>query len=105
MEAGGSFPRSQVPATGHILSQMNPVFTLMTYLFNRRINDTSSMPKLHMPFFTSPTRAIYPLDFITRTNSILLWGHAVAQLVEALCYKPEGRGSIPHEIIGFFQFI
>jgi hypothetical protein len=23
---------------------------------------------------------------------ITSWGHAVAQLVEALCYKPEGRG-------------
>jgi hypothetical protein len=22
----------------------------------------------------------------------LIWGHAVAELVEALCYKPEGRG-------------
>ena len=23
---------------------------------------------------------------------MLLWGHAVVQLVEALCYKPEGHG-------------
>jgi membrane-associated PAP2 superfamily phosphatase len=34
---------------------------------------------------------------------ILLVGHAVAQLVEALCYKPEGRGSIPDEVIGSFN--
>jgi hypothetical protein len=23
---------------------------------------------------------------------VSVWGHGVAQLVEALCYKPEGRG-------------
>jgi hypothetical protein len=30
-------------------------------------------------------------------------GHAVAQLLHALCYKPEGRGSIPDEVIGFIN--
>jgi hypothetical protein len=25
-------------------------------------------------------------------NAVSAWGHAVAQLVEALCHKPEGRG-------------
>jgi hypothetical protein len=29
-------------------------------------------------------------------------GHAVTQLVEALRYKPEGRGSILDVFIGFF---
>jgi hypothetical protein len=29
--------------------------------------------------------------------------YAVAELVEALCYKPEGRGSSPDEVIGFFS--
>jgi hypothetical protein len=29
-------------------------------------------------------------------------GHAVAQLVEALHYKPEVRGSIPDDVIGIF---
>jgi hypothetical protein len=29
--------------------------------------------------------------------------HAVAQLVEALCYEPEGACSIPDEVIGFFN--
>jgi hypothetical protein len=31
------------------------------------------------------------------------WGHVVAQLVEALCYKPDGRG-IESRWGGFFQF-
>jgi hypothetical protein len=31
-------------------------------------------------------------------------GPAVALLVEALCYKPEGHGSIPDEVTGVFQF-
>jgi hypothetical protein len=37
------------------------------------------------------------------TNYCLLvrWGHAVAQLVEALRYKPEG--SIPDGVIGIFH--
>jgi hypothetical protein len=30
-------------------------------------------------------------------------GHAVTLLVEALCYKPEGRGFIPYEVTGFFN--
>jgi hypothetical protein len=31
-----------------------------------------------------------------------IWGHAVAQLVEALRYKPEGRG-FPDGVVGFFH--
>jgi hypothetical protein len=31
-------------------------------------------------------------------------GYAVVQLVEALCYKLEGRGFETDEIIEFFQF-
>jgi hypothetical protein len=30
-------------------------------------------------------------------------GYAVAQLVEALRYKPEVAGSIPHGVIGIFH--
>jgi hypothetical protein len=32
-----------------------------------------------------------------------MWGHAVAQLVEALRYKPEGRGFDPDGAIGIFH--
>jgi hypothetical protein len=32
----------------------------------------------------------------------ILWRRAVAWLVEALCYKPEGRGSISVEVTGYF---
>jgi hypothetical protein len=31
-------------------------------------------------------------SLILHTATLHYWGHAVAQLVEALCYKPEGRG-------------
>jgi hypothetical protein len=34
---------------------------------------------------------------------LFLSGHAVAQLVEALCYKPKGRG-FESQWGGFFQF-
>ena len=30
-------------------------------------------------------------------------GHAVAQLIEALGYKPKAAGSIPDGVIGFFH--
>jgi hypothetical protein len=35
---------------------------------------------------------------------VLLWGHAVAQLVEALRYKPERPGSIPDGVTGIFHW-
>jgi hypothetical protein len=34
---------------------------------------------------------------------LLLLGHAVAQLVDALRYKPEGLGSILDGVIGIFH--
>jgi hypothetical protein len=37
------------------------------------------------------------------SKTVQLRGHAVAQLVEALCYKWEGCGSIPDEVIAFFN--
>jgi hypothetical protein len=33
----------------------------------------------------------------------IMRGHAVAQLVEALYYKPKVAGSIPDEFIGFLN--
>ena len=33
----------------------------------------------------------------------ILTVHAVAQLVEALPYNPEGRGLIPDDVIGIFH--
>ena len=33
----------------------------------------------------------------------LIWGHAVAQLVEALRYKSEVAGSIPDGVTGIFH--
>jgi hypothetical protein len=32
-------------------------------------------------------------------------GHAVAQMVDALCNKPEGRRSNPNEITGFLMYL
>jgi hypothetical protein len=34
---------------------------------------------------------------------LLLLGHVVAQLVEALRYKPKIAGSVPVGVIGFFH--
>jgi hypothetical protein len=31
-------------------------------------------------------------------------GNEIAELVEAICYKPEGRGSIPDGVIGIFSW-
>jgi hypothetical protein len=35
----------------------------------------------------------------------ILWGYAVAQLVKALLYKSEGRGSIPNGVIGILHWL
>ena len=55
---------------------------------------------------------IDPIPFIYHTSSdmntlilsvyVFKRGHAVAQVVDALRCKPEGRGSIPHGVTGIF---
>jgi hypothetical protein len=37
-------------------------------------------------------------------SNTLLLGHTVAQLVEVLCYKSKGTGSIPNGVIGIFHW-
>ena len=41
-------------------------------------------------------------NFISHLGTVV--GHAVAQLVEALRYKPESRGSIPDGVTGIFHW-
>jgi hypothetical protein len=43
----------------------------------------------------------YRYTVLQRTEKI--WGFAVAQLVEALCYKPEGREFDSDGVTGIFQ--
>jgi hypothetical protein len=40
--------------------------------------------------------------FPTNRDETTWLGHAVAQLVEALSYKPAGHGSIPDGVTGIF---
>jgi hypothetical protein len=40
-------------------------------------------------------------DFCLSTN--IYRGHVVAQLVEALCYKPECRGLVPVGVTGIYH--
>jgi hypothetical protein len=40
-------------------------------------------------------------DFCLNTN--VCRGHVVAQLVEALCYKPECRGLVPVVVTGIYH--
>jgi hypothetical protein len=58
--------------------------------------------------FTFIIFAIYILVSINQINRLhlLSWGHAVALLVEALCYGPEGRefDSRCGHVIFFFRF-
>jgi hypothetical protein len=42
---------------------------------------------------------------VVMRSTILLVGHAVAYIVEALCYKLKNLGSIPDEITGFFNWL
>ena len=60
----------------------------------RRIIPLRLVPK----FKTNGTIHALPLcDLMTYTGTTL------AQLVEALRYKPESRGSIPDDVIGIFH--
>jgi hypothetical protein len=40
---------------------------------------------------------------LEQASNYIPQGHAVAVFVKALCYKLEARGSIPNEIIVFFN--
>jgi hypothetical protein len=53
------------------------------YIFSTNISTEYFDHAAHFPFFSSKCRLFYNVPFLV--------GHAVAQLVEALRYKPEGR--------------
>jgi hypothetical protein len=55
-------------------------------------------PSLSLVYY----EAMHSLDAETNVSSKHFW-HAVVQLVEALCYKPEGRGFDSYEGIGVFN--
>jgi hypothetical protein len=53
--------------------------------------------------FQTSINTVYVFVYIyIYTVYVLYMGHAVAYLVEALCYKPEGRG-FDYRLGGFFQ--
>jgi len=41
-------------------------------------------------------------DSANSRRQYIFVGYAVTHLVEALHYKPEGRGTIPHVVVGMF---
>jgi hypothetical protein len=51
-----------------------------------------------------PPNTNFVQNLITKSNIYLHNGHAVAQLVEALCYKPESAGLSPDEV-DFFNLL
>jgi hypothetical protein len=70
-------------------------FVFSSVLSSKRQDGVSNRPRPH----TYKSFVIHRSWGIGRSM-----GPAVAYLLEALCYKPEGRGFIPDEVIGFFQF-
>jgi hypothetical protein len=46
---------------------------------------------------------LFSLDIVYFNEYLLCEGHVVAQLVEALHYKLEGKGSIPNGVTGIFH--
>jgi hypothetical protein len=58
------------------------------------IENTASSVVACWAVFTEllPGNALIKSVTIHKTNALLSRGHAVAWLVETLCYKPEGRG-------------
>ena len=49
-------------------------------------------------------RHVEPYHQFFNINYVLMWGHAVTQLVKALRYKPEGRGFDSCWVIGIFHW-
>jgi len=54
----------------------------------------TDMPHVKLPENNKPKKKVFNPH---------TWRHAVAQLVEAMHYKPGGRSLIPDNVIGFFQ--
>jgi hypothetical protein len=73
-----------------VLRQINPAQTLPSSLFRIHFN-------IALPYAVRSSKLLIYLKlvgFVCNLRKRGLWlsrGHAVAQLVEALCYKPEGR--------------
>jgi hypothetical protein len=61
------------------------------------VNNGSDIKENHLTYVVDKER-----NKKFRAESTRLRGHAVAQLVEALRYNPEGRGLIPDGVIGIF---
>jgi hypothetical protein len=43
-------------------------------------------------------------SFLYEAVAPVVWGHAVALLTVAVCYKPEGHGFVSDEVVEFFFF-
>jgi hypothetical protein len=43
------------------------------------------------------------MNLVVMLYTLQIAEYAVTYLVEALCYKPEGAGSIPNEVIRLFN--
>jgi len=86
-------------ACGIILENINlvPVGTdvfcmdLVTGTCTGRTNYVSSLQFIILQI-AGVRYSTYKFYYRNRVACIYIWGHAVAQLVEALRYKPEGRG-------------
>ena len=67
------------------------------YIFKKRVKHFFGVLKITI---LKTHKCLYTTNF--RYSKPLLW-HAVAQLVEALGYKPEGRGLISEGVTGNFR--
>jgi hypothetical protein len=77
----------------------------------RHPNDYNMIRRYIIPYFMylpwPPLEAglsISTLCLLLKHARKLLWEHAVAQLVEALCYQPKGHGTNPVCVTGIFHW-
>jgi hypothetical protein len=74
-----------------ISSLCRPLSSLSSSFYSRSVKWRNAMVLYYMCMVRNSVMVLGCLaDFISLL--LLVVGHAVAQLVEALCYKPEGRG-------------
>jgi hypothetical protein len=78
-----------------VLLQLSSPGNYMIIIYPRLITDISGKSRMLLKkgnIISYDTWEKYPLIYSTLKSIYhIIWGHAVAWLVEALCYKPKGR--------------
>ena len=86
---------------GYVATKLRDVkyqkFLILVNLFDRHFTEKNNISSWHM------LNAVHWRAVINGCLAVLITGYAVAQLVEAMRYKPEGRGIDSRWVIGILH--